>query len=393
MRNVMVLAVAQFFGAFGQVASVLLAGLIGTSLAPDPALATVPVATAVIGIAAATIPVGMALQRWGRRPVLLVGSLITLVGCLLAAWALQRQDFAMYSAATFIVGANLAFTAQYRFAAVEAVAPEQASQAVTRVMLGTLGAAFVSPWLAVASRNWIGAEFTGSYLTLAGILALNFLAVTAYAEPPRPAAAAAQGGRPLRDIVRQPVFRLAATAAAVAYGVMALLMTATPISMHLHDGHSVEDTALVLQSHVVGMYAPSFITGLLVARLGVTAMLAAGLGANALCAVLALNGQRVAQYWTALTLLGVGWNLLFVAATTLLTRAYRPDERFRVQTANDFLMFAVMAAASLGAGPLMAVIGWRGLNELALALMAVLAVAMVLGRRKYALPPQAGAIL
>jgi MFS family permease len=260
-------------------------------------------------------------------------------------------------------------------------------------MLGTLGAAFVSPWLAVASRNWIGAEFTGSYLTLAGILALNFLAVTAYAEPPRPAAAAAQGGRPLRDIVRQPVFRLAATAAAVAYGVMALLMTATPISMHLHDGHSVEDTALVLQSHVVGMYAPSFITGLLVARLGVTAMLAAGLGANALCAVLALNGQRVAQYWTALTLLGVGWNLLFVAATTLLTRAYRPDERFRVQTANDFLMFAVMAAASLGAGPLMAVIGWRGLNELALALMAVLAVAMVLGRRKYALPPQAGAIL
>jgi MFS family permease len=161
-------------------------------------------------------------------------------------------------------------------------------------------------------------------------------------------------------------------AAAVAYGVMALLMTATPISMHVHHGHSVEDTAFVLQSHVIGMYAPSFVTGLLLTRFGIPAILAAGIAANALCAALALSGEGLLAYWSALTLLGVGWNLLFVAGTALLAGAYRPGERFRVQAANDFLMFGVMAVASLGAGPLLALIGWRGLNELALALLAAL---------------------
>jgi MFS family permease len=162
-------------------------------------------------------------------------------------------------------------------------------------------------------------------------------------------------------------------------------MTATPISMHVHDGHSVEQTAFVLQSHVIGMYAPSFLTGALVARIGTGAMLGAGLAANAVCALVGLAGDRVLNYWMALTLLGVGWNLLFVAATTLLTRAYRPDERFRAQTANDFLMFGVMAASSLGAGPLLEAIGWRGLNEVALALLALLGVALLVARRRPAL--------
>jgi predicted MFS family arabinose efflux permease len=371
VSTVGILALAQFFGAFGQVATVLLAGLIGNALAPDPALATVPVGTAVIGVAAATVPVGLALQRWGRRRVLIAGTLFSAGGCLLAAWALQRHDFALYCVATLVVGANLAFTAQYRFAAAEAVAPADAGRAVTRVMLGTLGAAFVSPWLAVASRDWVGAEFTGSYLTLAAVFVLNFLALLAYRDSAQPAPAA-DGDRPLRDILRQPAVVVAVAAAAVAYGVMALLMTATPISMHVHHGHSVEDTAFVLQSHVIGMYAPSFVTGLLLTRFGIPAILAAGIAANALCAALALSGEGLLAYWSALTLLGVGWNLLFVAGTALLAGAYRPGERFRVQAANDFLMFGVMAVASLGAGPLLALIGWRGLNELALALLAAL---------------------
>lgn len=371
MSTVGILSLAQFFGAFGQVATVLLAGLIGTALAPDPALATVPVGTGVIGVAAATVPVGLALQRWGRRRVLIAGTLFSAGGCLLAAWALQRHDFALYCVATLVVGANLAFTAQYRFAAAEAVAPADAGRAVTRVMLGTLGAAFVSPWLAVASRDWVGAEFTGSYLSLAAVFALNFLALLAYRDSAQPAPTV-DGDRPLRDILRQPAVVVAVAAAAVAYGVMALLMTATPISMHVHHGHSVEDTAFVLQSHVIGMYAPSFVTGLLLTRFGIPAILAAGIAANALCAALALSGEGLLAYWSALTLLGVGWNLLFVAGTALLAGAYRPGERFRVQAANDFLMFGVMAVASLGAGPLLALIGWRGLNELALALLAAL---------------------
>ncbi len=374
MRNVVVLTIAQFFGAFGQVATVLLAGLVGAALAPDPTLATLPVAMAVIGIATATVPVGVALQRWGRRPVLLLGSLWACGGALLAAWALQSRDFGLYSIATFVVGSNLAFTAQYRFAAAEAVAPEAASRAVTVVMLGTLGAALVSPWLAVTSRAWIGAEYTGSYLALAAVFLLNFAALTAYRDNTQhDMAASREPGRPLGLIVWQPAFLVAVSSAAIAYGVMALLMTATPISMHVHDGHTVEETALVLQSHVIGMYAPSFLTGMLVTRLGVPAMMGAGLMANAACAALALTGQDVGHYWAALTLLGIGWNLLFVAATTLLTRTYRSNERFRAQTINDFVMFGTMALTSLGAGPLMHLFGWRGVVMISLLLLTALA--------------------
>jgi MFS family permease len=243
-------------------------------------------------------------------------------------------------------------------------------------MLGTLGAALVSPWLAVAGRDWIGAEFTGSYLALAVIYLLNFAVLTAYREAPGTGAPSSGRSRPLGAIARQREFVVAASAAAFAYGIMALLMTATPISMHTHDGHSVEETAFVLQSHVIGMYAPSFVTGMLVSRFGVGAMIVTGICANAACALLGLAGREVLHYWAALTLLGFGWNLLFVAATTLLARSYQPAERFRVQTVNDFLMFGVMAGGALGAGPLLAVLGWRGLNEIALALLALLALTL-----------------
>jgi MFS family permease len=390
VSNVLVLALAQFFSALGQVATVLLAGLIGTTLAPDPSLATVPVATAVIGVAAVTIPVGVAMQRWGRRPVLMAGSVISVLGSLLAVYALDAHNFALYCVATLVVGSNMAFTAQYRFAAAESVAPEAAGRAVTQVLLGTFGAALLSPWLIVTSRHWLGAEFIGSYLALGCGFVLNLVVLCFYREPARVQVGETGAGRPLGAIARQPEFILATSAAAMAYGVMALLMTATPISMHVHDGHSVEETALVLQSHVIGMYAPSFFTGFLVGRLGVGVIIGAGLAANAICAMLALSGHSVAHYWVALTLLGLGWNLLFVASTTLLTRTYLPNERFRVQTANDFLMFGVMAAASLGAGPLLALLGWRGLNELALALLLALAALMYLARRKPALADDAG---
>lgn len=376
MRNVIVLAIAQFFGAFSQVVTVLLAGLVGAALAPDPALATVPVAAAVIGIATATVPVGLALQRWGRRRVFLLGSLWACSGALLAAWALQSHDFVAYTAATFVVGSNLAVTAQYRFAAAEGVPPEAAGRAVTAVMLGTLGAAIFSPWLAVASSHLLGAEFTGSYLALAAVFLMNFASLTAYRDVPRDSRIASGSGLSLSHIARQPAFLVAASAAAVAYGVMALLMTATPISMHVHDGHSVSETTLVLQSHVIGMYAPSFVTGILVERMGVPAMMGGGLLANAACAALALSGQNVAHYWAALTLLGVGWNLLFVAATTLLTRTYRSSERFHAQALNDFLMFGTMAMTSFAAGPLLQHLGWRGVVAIALMLVAALALGL-----------------
>jgi MFS family permease len=374
VSNVVVLALAQFFGAFGQVATVLLAGLVGTSLAPDAALATVPVGTAVMGVAAATLPVGLALRRWGRQRALLGGAGLAAAGCLLAAFALQRHDFLTYCLATFVVGTNLAFTAQYRFAAADGVAPDRAGRAIAWVMLGTLGAAVVSPWLMVATRQLGDAEFMGSYLTLALAFLANAAVLAAYRESAGVTALPASGGRPLREILALPTALLAVAAAALAYGVMSLLMTATPVSMHLHHGYSVADTALVLQSHVIGMYAPAFFTGLLATRWGPARILIAGLLVNAACAALALSGTALLNYWLALTLLGVGWNMLFVAATALLTRAYHPEERYRVQSANDFAMFGVMAVASLGAGPLLEIIGWRGLNVLALALLAVLAV-------------------
>jgi MFS family permease len=388
MRNVLVLGLAQLFASCGQVVTVLLGGLVGAALAPDPRLVTVPVMSATVGIAAATLPAGWLMQRFGRRPIFMGAGLWAAAGCLLAAQAIQAGDFWWYCAGCAVVGSNTAFVAQYRFAASESVEPHQVGRAVSLVMLGVVGSALLGPWLVVLARGWTGAEFAGSYFALAAVYFLGIATLTAYREVPSPPQEQTGPARPLSEIARQPEFRVAVGAAAVAYGVMSLIMTATPVSMHTMHGHSVEDTTLVLQSHVLAMYLPSLASGYLVARLGIIRMTVVGLLAEGSCAAIASLGHGVVHYWAGLVALGVGWNLLFVAGTTLLTRTYRPAERFRVQALNDFLMFGVMGSVSMLAGVLINLVGWERLNQISLVPLAALAVASyALARRP---PTRAG---
>ena len=365
MRTLFTLCGAQFFSAFGQVTLVILAGLVGALLTPDQRFATLPAALAVVGIASATIPAAIAMQRFGRRRVFVSGTLLAVTGTLTAAAAIETTSFWLFCLGTMLIGSNTAIVAQYRFAAAESVAPSLVSRAVAWVMLGTVGAALIAPPFVVAMRHWTGTEYVGSFLVLSVIYLVGGATLLTLPETTAVGQAPTGARRPLREIIRQPTFVVALFAAATGYGVMALIMTATPLSMHVIDGHSVEDTARVIQGHVLAMYLPSLASGWLVAKLGANRMIVIGILAEIACGVIAISGNAVEQYAVALIALGIGWNLMFVAGTTLLTRTYRPEERFRVQAFNDFIMFAVMAAASLLAGVLINTLDWRWLNGLA----------------------------
>ncbi len=382
MRNVFILGSAQFFGAFGQVTMVVLAGIVGAELSPDPRFATLPVACAVLGLAGTTIPAAMSMQRFGRRPVFIAGMLIAICGTLLAAFAIESRQFWLFCAGTAMMGSNNAFIAQFRFAAAESVGDALASRAIAWVMLGTVGAAIVAPQLLIAVRGWSDTEYVASFVLLAAIYGLGAAMLTRLSVPPATAVRTDDARpRPFRKIALQPAFALAVLSAAVGYGTMALIMTATPVNMHVVDGLSVESTALVIQGHVLAMYLPSLVSGWLVARLGISKMIIVGTLAETVCVLFALSGREVMHYGAALIALGIGWNLMFVAGTTLLTRCYRPVERFRVQAVNDFCIFGVMAAASLLAGVLINEAGWQSLNLIALGPLIALLVTVTVLRR------------
>jgi len=366
MRNVLTLAVACFFAAFGQVTMVVLAGIIGALLAPDASLATLPVTSGVLGVALATVPAALAMARFGRKRVFIGGALLASLGCLLASIAIGNASFWLYCLANLVIGSNLAFTAQFRFAAAESVTPDRVSRVVAWVMLGTLAAAAVAPRLVVAVRRAAEVEYVASFWLLAAVYLTSAAVLMNFRNPLAPSASTESRARPLREIAVQPGFQLALLAAAIGYGVMALIMTATPLSMHVQQGHSVESTALVIQGHVIAMYLPSLVSGWLVARLGVLRMLLLGAACETACVGFALAGAEILHYSGAMILLGVGWNLLFVAGTTLLTRSYRPAERFSVQALNEMVIFGVMALASLLAGVLINVLGWKVMNLMAL---------------------------
>ena len=382
MVNVIILAIAQFFSAIGQVTLVVLAGLIGTVLAPDARFATLPVTCGVLGVAAASVPAALAMRRFGRQRIFIAGSLLAGGGALIAAAAVQSGNFWWYCAANLLIGANFAFVAQFRFAAAESVEPAMASRVVAWVMLGTIGAAAIGPRLVVAVRGWTDTEYVASFLLLAVVFLMSAATLTRFRNPLVSDHSVVDGARPLGTIVRQPIFMIAVLGGAVGFGIMALIMTATPLSMHFLDGHTVEQTAWVIQGHSLAMYVPSLFSGWLVARFGAFRMLALGALLEAGCVAFALSGRDVMHYAWALIALGVGWNLMFVASTTLLIRTYRPAERFRVQALNDFCMFGVMAVASLLAGVVINTSGWAFMNLIALGPLGLVLIGTALMARR-----------
>jgi predicted MFS family arabinose efflux permease len=301
--------------------------------------------------------------------------------------AIGGHHFWLFCLAAFLLGANSAVVMQYRFAGVEYVEPVHASRAIATVMSGSLVAAWFGPELAVRTADLVaGAHYAGSFFSAAGLYLVAALLLSRIPDSTRVADTHPLPARRLREIAAQPVFRVAVLAALVSYAVMSFIMTATPISMHVMDGHGEVATARVIQVHLLGMYLPSLASGWIVARFGDRRVIVAGTLLMGGCIAIAAGaGHAVLHYGWALALLGLGWNFMFIAATTLLTTTYRPHERIRAQTMNDFLVFGAQATASLLAGLALATIGWKWLNLLTLPLLvAVLAATLAVSRGRAA---------
>ena len=359
-RNLVLYFLAQVIFGSGTVLILTIGGLVGSQMAPAPALATLPLSVVVVGTALGTVPTAMLMQRIGRRFGFCVGVLIGLGSALLAALALEMGSFALFTAAVGGIGVTAAFAAHLRFAAAESVVQERAGWAISIILLGAIGGAVVGPELATRSPQWTPqTPYQGALLALAGFYALGLGLLLCSRNPlPSDGAPAERGGRPLWEVVRQPAFIVAVLAGVIGQGTMVFIMTATPIAMHVLDGHGIGPTARVIQAHVVAMYLPSLASALLISRFGARNLMLAGAAAIALTVAVGLAGREFLHYWWALVLLGVGWNFLFVGGTTALVAAYRPEERFRAQAVNDFSIFSVSALASLGAGALLHSFGW-----------------------------------
>jgi len=355
---------------------VLLAGIIGTTFAPSTGLATLPIALVVVGLAASTLPTGKLLDRFGRRPVFITYGFMAVGAAVLAMQSLSASSFAGFCAAGALMGWAGAAGHQYRFAALEAVPAEQAPVATSILLFGGILAAFIGPEIAVRGRHLLPTEYAGSFLLLIGSYCAGIVLVSFHREERPKSTERERAGRPLREILKSPVLILAISAAALGYGVMSLLMTATPISMHGHGGHSLDATKFVIQSHIAAMYLPSLIYAALFARLGFRGMLWSGIVVYLACLAVALIDTGLLHYWFALVLLGVGWNFLFLSGTNLLPQGYQPEERFRVQSINDFLVFSVQAIASLGSGWFLYHWGWQGI--IYVCVPAILAFALLL---------------
>ena len=371
LRNLTILFVCQLISATGSIVIVTLGGIIGSTLAGSPALATLPVSMMVVSVAATTIPATMLMRRLGRRAGFALASVSATVAVLLAALALREASFVLFTIAAALFGINMAFTQQYRYAAAESVTPKYTARAISLVLLGSIGGAFLGPELITRGAAWLpDIQYGGTLLALAVMYLVQMLLLIAL-QPlhARVPAVGDSGGRPLAEIVRQPVFIVAVLGGTAAYGVMTLIMTATPLSMHIHDGYPMAETAKVIRSHVIAMYAPSLVSGFLIERLGTVRLMAAGaIGLVGAC-IVGLQGQELLHYSAALILLGIGWNFLYVGGTTMLTYTYALDERFRAQAVNEFSVFGTSATASLLAGTVIHLYGWFTLVLLPLPLL------------------------
>ncbi|MGE4338187.1 MAG: MFS transporter [Pigmentiphaga sp.] len=371
-HNSRVLIAAQALGGASAPIIISLGGLVGQMLSTTPALATLPVSLYNTGLALSTLPAAWLMRRIGRRQAYLLGALLGIFSGLLAAWAIVQGDFWLFCLGTAMAGYYGACVQSYRFAATDGAPAPWRPVAISRVLIGGLVAAVIGPQVVIWTRDlWVVAPFAGSFVGQA-LLALLAIPVI-WLLRPLPTAAeptVAEGGRPLRQIVAQPRFVVAVSAGVVSYGLMAFIMTAAPMAM-VGCGFSVGEAALGIQWHVLAMFAPSLFTGQLIQRFGKVTITAAGLALIGASGVLALGGLELVHFWGSLILLGLGWNFGFIGATALITDCYRPEERTRVQSFNDFLVYGSVAVASFGAGHLLNTAGWEVINQLTFPLLAV----------------------
>jgi MFS family permease len=360
-RNLWLLAICQGLFLTNNVTFIAINGLVGLALAPLGWMATLPVMGYVVGGALSTGVVARTQERFGRKLSFQAGLAVAVLSALLCAYAAWTRNFGLLCFATVVAGYYNANANLYRFAAAELAKPEARDKAVSLVMAGGLLGAVTGPNLAARTRELSDVPFVGAYMALAAVALLAMLLLAFIEFAPPVVRGAATSARSLREIMKQPVFIVAAAAGALGYGVMNLLMAATPIAMQ-QCSLPFSDAALVLQWHVIGMFVPGFFTGHLIKRFGPLPVMGTGVALNLACILVALSGVELHQFVVALFLLGVGWNFLFTGSTTLSLSAYGPEERDRAQAALNFFVFATLAFSSFASGVLVTTRGWTLLN-------------------------------
>ena len=359
--NVWLLTLIQALAMSAGTMLVLAGGVLGAQLTPDPKWSTLPLAMSIVGTACGVVPITRLMQHFGRKPVFIASTILGTLITLLAATSIANSSFGGLVLSAFLLGMMMSAIQQIRFAAMESVNVELVPKAASTVLLGGLVAAILGPELVTFGELFSDQAFVGGFYLTAALLLLCSLMFTQIDNTHVVTAKSADTGRQLSLIVRQPVFILAVSASVVGYALMSFIMTATPVHMHVHEAYSLQDTKWVIQSHIFAMFFPSLFSGWLISKLGTSKIIYLGLSAYVSTILIALTGNEWLNYWSALVLLGIGWNFLFVGGTVLLTQSYQPSERFKVQGLNEFLVFGCQAAAALSAGVFLNLIDWRGL--------------------------------
>ncbi len=371
-RNVFLLAVCQMLFGSGRTLMIVTVPVIAYTFAAEKALATLPTALVIVGSAITTFPASIYMARAGRKAGFILGTVIGTGGGLVCAAAVVAGDFWLLCLGTLLFGAFAGFAQHYRFAAADTAAKEFRSIAISLVLAGGVIASLGGAELAKFGKDLVASdEFLGAYVFLIATTVLAALVLMALDIPGLTPTQAAETRRPLPEIMRQPVFVVATTAALVGQGTMNLLMTATPIAMVFQCGLSFEQSAFVIAWHGVGMFAPAFFTGNLIKRFGETRIIVIGFALQIACVAIALSGIGVAHFWFAMMMLGIGWNFTFTGGTSLLLQAHNDAERASTQGAMNFLIYASVAIASLSSGALLHYLSWAWLNIIALPLIAV----------------------
>lgn len=379
-RNLTVLILAQSLGAASGPIVISLGGLVGQDLATDPALATLPVSIYNLGLALGTVPAAWIMRQYGRRSGYLLGAMIGVLSGLVAAGAISFGAFIFFCLGTFLAGLYASYVQSYRFAAADGREGAERGRAISWVMVGGLIAAIIGPQLVIATRDAVpGVPFAGSFLSQAALALIAFFVLTRLRG--RQPAATAQtssddGGRTVLQLLASPKYMLGVAAGVVSYGLMSFVMTAAPLAM-VGCGHSIDHAAWGIQWHVLAMFAPSLVTGKLIARFGKEKVTAAGLIIIGISGAVALTGLDLRHFFISLILLGIGWNFGFIGATAMVAAAHTEAERGRAQGLNDFAVFGTVAALSFFSGALMQASGWHLINLLMLPFIAIVLAPLV----------------
>ncbi len=352
--------------------------LVGFEISSNKMLATLPLSFHLIGTMLSGLPASLLMKRVGRKSGFIVGTIIGSSGAATAALSILYKNFAFFCFSVFCLGILGGFTQLYRFAAVDFTTKEFRTKAVSLVMLGGIIAGFIGPSVASKAKYLLqDAPFAGSYIFMI-LIHIIIIIILLIIRLPKPSIEEKTGiTRNIKTIFFQPKFIVAIISSMMSYAVMAMIMTATPLAMTEYCGYPFSDAAFVIQWHIVGMFAPSFFTGSLIKRFGAIAIIITGIIINLFCIFINLVGNDVLNFWTALVLLGIGWNFMFVSGTTMVTETYQPSEKALVQGVNDLFVFGSAALASLFAGVLQTAIGWESLNLCAIFLLTIVVLAII----------------